>query len=165
MSDEKNTMTLDAGERFLCFSLGAEEYAMPLLKVREVIAMPDITPVPHTPTYFLGIMNLRGQVISILDLRKKLGIKPGEGAETSVIISDLGNVSLGLIVDSVNFVLAPQPGEVAGPPEISGQSGASDYLTGVWRKDKRLILFLDIAKALNVDDQKALKATPLPKAA
>lgn len=164
MSEESKTMNLDAGERFLCFSLGAEEYAMPLLKVREVIAMPDITPVPHTPTYFLGIMNLRGQVISILDLRKKLGIKPGEGAETSVIISDLGHVSLGLVVDSVNFVLTPGTGEVAGPPEIQGQGG-SDYLTGVWRKDKRLILFLDVGRALNVEDQKALKTQPQPKAA
>lgn len=157
MSDPNKTAGNEVGERFLCFSLGQEEFAMPLLKVREVIAMPDVTPVPHTPSYFIGIMNLRGQVISVLDLRKKLGIKFGAGAETSVIISDLGHMSLGLVVDSVNSVLAPQPGEVSPTPEIHSQMNAN-YLTGVYRKDKRLILFLDVGRALDVDDHKALQA-------
>ena len=74
-------------ERFLCFSLGVEEYAIPLLEVREVIAMPEYTPVPYTPPYFLGIMNLRGQVISVMDLRQKLGVTARGDAETTVIIA------------------------------------------------------------------------------
>ena len=89
-----NTKGKTGGERFLCFSLGAEEYAIPLLVVREVIAMPEYTPVPYTPPYFLGIMNLRGQVISVMDLRQKLGLKPRSDAETTVIICDLNGISL-----------------------------------------------------------------------
>ena len=68
-----NSMSNGPGDRYLSFNLGVEEYAVPLLAVREVIAMPEYTPVPYTPPYFLGIMNLRGQVISIMDLRQKLG--------------------------------------------------------------------------------------------
>ncbi len=76
--------------RFLCFSLGNEHYAIPLLTVKEVIAPPETTPVPQTPAYFKGIMNLRGQVISVIDLRTKLGIKPLQSAENAVIICDSG---------------------------------------------------------------------------
>jgi purine-binding chemotaxis protein CheW len=87
------------GNRYLSFSLGTEEYAIPLLAVKEVIAMPEFTSVPYTPSHFLGIMNLRGQVISVMDLRKKLGIKPGSTAETAVIICDLSPLCIGVVVD------------------------------------------------------------------
>ena len=75
MSDQSNNASALAGQRYLSFSLGSEDYAIPLLSVKEVIAVPEITPIPFTPSHFLGIMNLRGQVISIIDLRSKLGIK------------------------------------------------------------------------------------------
>jgi len=71
-SQSVNANTKKGADRHLIFALGAEEYSVPLLKVKEVIEVPDITPVPHTPDYYLGIMNLRGQVISIIDLRLKL---------------------------------------------------------------------------------------------
>jgi purine-binding chemotaxis protein CheW len=151
-----NNTTMNARERFLSFSLGAEEYAIPLLAVREVIAMPEYTPVPYTPPYFLGIMNLRGQVISVMDMRQKLGVKADKNAETTVIICDLGGISIGVVVDSVNTVLSPNPDEVAPKPEIQS-SRATDFITGVYRKDKKLILFLDIAKSLNLEDQNAIK--------
>lgn len=144
-----------AGQRYLSFSLGAEDYAVPLLSVREVIAIPEITPIPFTPPHFLGIMNLRGQVISIIDLRSKLGIKPKLNAETAVIICDLGTLCLGAVVDSINSVLAPEAKDVSGKPEIQSSKN-SDYITGIYRKEKQLIVFLDIAKSLSVDDQKAL---------
>jgi len=151
-----NNSNTNARERFLSFSLGTEEYAIPLLAVREVIAMPEYTPVPYTPPYFLGIMNLRGQVISVMDMRQKLGVKASKSAETTVIICDLGGVSIGVVVDSVNTVLSPHADEVAPKPEIQS-SRATDFITGVYRKDKKLILFLDIGKSLNLEDQNAIK--------
>src|SRR4051812_41249332 len=99
--------------RFLSFSLGNEEYGVPLLAVKEVIAMPEITPIPYTPSYFLGIMNLRGQVISVMDLRQKLGVKPSQSSETAVIICDLNSLSIGVVVDSINSVLNPVEAELS----------------------------------------------------
>ena len=151
-----NTKGKAGSERFLCFSLGAEEYAIPLLVVREVIAMPEYTPVPYTPTYFLGIMNLRGQVISVMDLRQKLGLTPKSDAETTVIICDLNGIALGVVVDSVNTVVSPMPEEISPKPEIQSNR-PTDYIKGVYRKDKRLILFLDLAKSLNLEDREAIE--------
>jgi len=140
-----------ASERYLSFSLGAEEYAVRLLKVKEVIARPEITPVPQTPPYFLGIMNLRGQVISVLDLRLKLGIKAQQNSETAVIIFDLETVTIGVVVDSVNSVLAPSPEHISEKSDLQ-ISSSHEYVEGVYRNDKRLVLFLNIAQALGFAD-------------
>lgn len=151
----KSSIGSDAA-RFLIFSLNAEQYAVPLLKVKEVIALTETTPVPYSPAHFKGIMNLRGQVISVIDLRMKLKMPRAEAStETAIIILDLSPLSLGIIVDSVESVLAVNADEIQPPPDV----GNSDtrYITGVTRKDKKLILLLDIEKTLSVDDLKAMK--------
>lgn len=148
-------MSAVAADRFLAFSLGPEEYAIPLLAVREVIAVPDITPVPQSPAHFLGIMNLRGQVISVLDLRTKFGIKPQSSEETSVIILDLQDHALGVVVDSVNSVVSPPADQMSDPPEMEGNRNA-DAITKVFRKENNLVLILDIFKTLSKDDRSAL---------
>ena len=139
-------------ERFLGFSLGEEEYGIPLLSVREVIGIPEITPVPQSPKHFLGIMNLRGQVISIIDLRLKLGIQAKKGTETAVVICDIGGSYLGIVVDSVNQVHSPEPEKISERPEVQN-SKVSQFITGVYRYEKRLVLLLDIAKTLDMTDQ------------
>jgi purine-binding chemotaxis protein CheW len=155
-----NKLNQDSGTRYLSFSLGTEDYAIPLLCVKEVIAIPEITPMPFSPPHFLGIMNLRGQVISIVDLRKKLGIKAQNTSESAVIICDLGQVCLGIVVDSINSVLTPQESELSEKPVFENMA-ATDYVTHVYRKDKKLILLLNIAKALNVEDYQAIsKSAP-----
>lgn len=161
----KNARATGDVQRYLSFSLGHEEYAVPLLAVREVIALPDITPVPYTPPHFLGIMNLRGQVISIIDLRLKFNIKVENTTETAVIICDVGTTSLGVVISSVNSVLALDPEEISAKPEIQSYKN-TDYITGVTRRDKKLILLLDINKALSVEEHAAIKqATATKKAA
>lgn len=157
MNQEPGTLEEKNLERHLSFSLGDEEYAVPLLSVKEVIAIPEITPVPHTPPYFLGIMNLRGQVISVMDLRLKLGIKANPGAETTIIICDLKPYSIGLVVDSVNSVLNPVAERLNAKPEIQSNR-PTDYITGVYQNGEELVLFLNIAKTLNLDDQKAVQS-------
>lgn len=146
----------DIINRYLEFSLGDEHYAIPLLNVREVIAVPKTTPIPNTPAYFEGIMNLRGQVISILDIRKKLGIKPeGTEEEHAVIIVDLDPVFMGVIVDSVNKVLPISQKNIGEKPNVEGAK--SDYITGVYRSEERLTILMDISKTLNVGDIKKLQ--------
>ena len=152
------------GNRYISFSLGKEEYAIPLLDVREVIAVPETTPVPFTPPHFMGIMNLRGQVISVIDLRTKLGIKPVAGPETAVIICDIGNTCLGVLVDSINSVVSPDEGQLSSKPEIESQK-STDYISAVYRKTDRLVLIIDLKKALNGEDRKAISTAATPKKA
>lgn len=143
-------------QRFLQFSLGQEVYAVPLLSVKEVIAFPEITPIPSAPNHFLGIMNLRGKIISIIDLRTKFGIKTDSGSETAVIICDLYPLCLGVVVNSVNSVLTLAPDEICPKPDLD-TSKKSDYITGVARKDTRLTLLIDIGRALDVKDYQVLE--------
>jgi purine-binding chemotaxis protein CheW len=150
--------------RYLSFCLGNEEFAIPLLSVKEVIAVPEITPIPSSPIHFLGIMNLRGQVISIIDLRQKLGIQAKNSTETAVIICDLGNLCLGVVVDSINSVLAPKCEDISPKPELQSSKN-SDYITGVFRKENRLVIFLDIVKTLSPEDHRAASPAQLKKTA
>jgi purine-binding chemotaxis protein CheW len=102
-------------------------------------------------------MNLRGQIISIVDLRMKFKMAAADrGAETAVIILDISSLCLGVVVNSVNSVLAVEEENISPQPDIESNR-SSDYLTGVVRQDKRLVLLLDIAKALSVEDLAALK--------
>ncbi|MBI3544117.1 MAG: purine-binding chemotaxis protein CheW [Deltaproteobacteria bacterium] len=138
-------------KKYLCFSLGGESYAVPLLAVREVIAVPEITPVPHTPSHFLGIMNLRGQVISIIDLRTKFGLKAELTSRSAVIVCDLSPISLGIVVNSINAVLSISDQDIQPKPDIASNKNTA-YITGVSKQGERLVLLLDLAKALDVED-------------
>lgn len=138
--------------RFLCFSLGTDEFAIPLLSVKEVIGMPELTPIPQSPSHYLGMMNLRGQVISVIDLRVKLGVKSTKNAETSVVIIDLGENSMGVVVDSVNSVLSPAVDQLSPPPDLA-KTPASEFVQSVYRRDDKLVLILDIFKILSREDR------------
>lgn len=152
-----STATIDGKhDRFITFSLGVEEYAIPLLSVKELIAVSEITPLPFTPSYFLGLMNLRGQVISIIDLRLKLGIKPSASPENAIIICDLPTGLLGILVDSVNAVISPGAGAISEAPEIHGRN--ADCVCGVFRDQEKLILLLALEKTLSLDDKKHITA-------
>lgn len=151
MSDEVEDSNLNVNDRYLCFNLGHEEFAIPLLAVREVIDIPEVTKIPQAPPYFLGITNLRGQIISIIDLRQKLGIKIIDSDETTVIICDFGSFCLGSVVDSVNKVIAPEQKDLSDKPSMH-ESKANAHIVGVINQDQKLILRLDIARALNAED-------------
>jgi purine-binding chemotaxis protein CheW len=137
--------------RYLEFCLGAEEYAIPLLMVREVISVPETTPIPKSPAHFLGIMNLRGQVISVVDMRKKLKIEAKADVEEAVIIVDIGGLNIGVVVDSINKVLAIAEDEVCEMPEVEHQIN-TQYIHGVFKKEHSLTVLLDIAKVLDIQD-------------
>lgn len=141
--------------RFIEFSLGAEDYAIPLLMVREVISVPETTPIPKSPSHFLGIMNLRGQVISVVDLRKKLKVDSKKDKEEAVIIVDIGSMNIGVVVDSINKVLAFAPSDVCDMPEVESQVN-TQYIFGVYKKESSLTVLLDIAKVLDLKDLEVL---------
>lgn len=144
--------------RFIEFSLGREDYAIPLLMVREVISVPDTTPIPKSPSHFLGIMNLRGQVISVVDLRKKLKVDAKQDKEEAVIIVDIGGMNIGVVVDSINKVLAFSSDEVSEMPEVENQVN-THFIFGVYKKENSLTVLLDIAKVLDLKDMEAISGS------
>jgi purine-binding chemotaxis protein CheW len=140
---------------YLKFSLHDEHFALPLLMVKEVIALPEVTSIPNTPKYFLGIMNLRGQIISIVDLRTKLNIQSQFNAETTVVICEMKPYCVGIVVDSVDNVLSLTNAEIKEKPKIES-AGPTDYITGVVNKDNQLILIVDMIKALDMSDRELI---------
>lgn len=154
--EETEEVAGESLERFLEFDLGNEAYAVPLLSIKEVITVPETTPLPNSPSYFLGIMNLRGQIISVVDLRKKLKISSkSEGLEESVVIVDFEGVSIGLIVDSINRVINFAISELIEVPEVQSQVNAQ-YINGVYKGEKKLTIILDLEKILNIEEIKSV---------
>ncbi len=141
---------------YLKFMLHEENYAIPLLMVKEVIALPEVTSLPHTPKYFLGMMNLRGQIISIIDLRSKLGIKSDFNAETTVIICEKGAYCIGIVVNSVESVFVLNEGEIKPKPQIEA-TNSTEYIHGVFGQENELIILIDVFKALDLADQDVMK--------
>lgn len=150
--------------RYLCFGLGREEFAIPLLKVKEVLGYPEVTPLPQTSSYFLGIMDLRGSVVSILDLRSKLGFKPERTEETTTIILDVGSFNIGMVVDRVNSVVSIHDQDIDRRPMIEN-AAATEFVTGVFHKDNKLVIVLDLEKALSVQDKQTIERDSNKKAA
>lgn len=162
MSQTTGSEKLTDLNRYLAFTLGTEHYAIPLLTVREVVAMPEITKVPNTPPYFLGIINLRGQVISIVDLRSKFKIKIEDAGknETAVVIVNIDDLCIGVVVDSVDSVLPLSAKDIQDRPQIES-SMSSEYILGVTEQQNSLIVLIDISKVVgfsNGQSKKDLKA-------
>lgn len=152
-----NTPGIDIQQtRFLQFDLGSESYAVELLNVKEVIPVPETAILPNSPNYYVGIMNLRGQIISVIDLRKKLNITPKEkDLEEAVIIFEIDGIGVGAIVDSINKVLNLSTNEIKEVPEIKSQVN-THYIQGVYNQDNQLTIVLDIAKILDIFEIKKL---------
>ncbi|SMF36154.1 chemotaxis protein CheW [Pseudobacteriovorax antillogorgiicola] len=164
VNNEIKNSHLSDHDRFLEFNLGKEQFAVPLLSVKEVIAVPETTKVPFTPDYFLGIMNLRGQVLSVIDLRRRMKIEPlTENSETAVIIIDLDYTHLGVVVDSINRVIAVEGEDFAPPPEIESNT-STEFVTGCYKNDKNLVLFLDVDKILDNKDRELIRQKEVDKA-
>ena len=130
------------------FSLGEEEYGVDIMTVQEIILYGCITQVPEVPEHVLGVINLRGNVIPILNLRRRFGMadQPAEDA-TRIVVMNLNGRTVGVVVDGVNEVLRLSEDEISATP--SSLSGAGkDYITGLARRGERLLILLDMARLL-----------------
>ena len=141
------------GGKYLTFCLGKEEYGLEILKVREIIGLMEITAVPRTPPHVRGVINLRGQVISVVDLRAKFGMEPTEKTDQTCIIvveirqSDARTLSTGIVVDRVSEVL-DIPGEnVEDAPEF-GAAVDADFILGMGKVGQAVKILLDIDRVL-----------------
>ncbi len=134
--------------QLVSFSLKNEEYAVNILNVQEINRIVEITMVPNSPDYVEGVINLRGKVIPVINLRKKFGFEEKEMDETSrIIIMDINGVTNGLIVDSVSEVLRiPSDVVEEAPPMASEMS--SMYIKGIAKLENRLIILIDLDKLI-----------------
>ena len=132
--------------KFLTFGLGKEYYGIAVLKIREIIRMLDITPVPQMPEYVRGVINLRGKIIPVVDLRKRFGIGvEGDNADNRIIVVEVSGRVIGFTVDRVNEVLRIPSGIVEPPPAmVCGID--SEYVQGVGKLEDRLLILLDIGR-------------------
>ena len=138
--------------KFLTFVLSNEEYGIEILKVREIIGLMDITSVPQTPDYMKGVINLRGKVIPVIDLRMKFSMPEEEHTqETCVIVVEVNSTSIGLIVDSVSEVADIGSGEIENAPKF-GQGIDTSFIMGLGKVKDKIIIMLDIDEVLSSDE-------------
>ncbi|MBN1555510.1 MAG: purine-binding chemotaxis protein CheW [Phycisphaerae bacterium] len=146
-SDATTTTDIRSG-KYLTFCLGNEEYGLEILKVREIIGLMPITTVPRTPDYIKGVVNLRGKVIPVIDLRLKFLMPEAERTEeTCVIVVNLGQVEVGIIVDRVSEVRDIDGKNIDDPPSF-GTNVDSSFILGMGKSEERVTILLDITKVL-----------------
>ncbi|WP_319506955.1 chemotaxis protein CheW [uncultured Methanolobus sp.] len=152
MADDLKSETTSVGEllQMVVFQLGGEEFGVEIMKVQEIIRMPEITKIPQSPEYVEGVINLRGKIIVVINLDKRFNLRSKEVDEHSrIIVVEIGNNVVGMIVDSVNEVLRIPASNIDPAPELVTSSVSKEYITGVGKMDNRLLILLDLAKVLN----------------
>jgi purine-binding chemotaxis protein CheW len=148
----------ERGGKFLTFFLGAEEYGIEILKVQEIFGIMGITPVPRTPHFIRGVINLRGKVITVVDLRLKFGMPAQEqSAETCIIVVHAAGAEMGVVVDKVSEVLDIAATEIEDAPSF-GADVDTDYILGIGKAAGRVRLLLDIDKVLSSQDVVEIQA-------
>jgi purine-binding chemotaxis protein CheW len=136
--------------QIIIFSLDKEEYALPITEVREIIKTPEITPLPNAPSFISGITNVRGKIVTVIDLEKRFNLKRENKLPSNhIIISDLGDQSYGLIVDAVTEVLTLPKQLIEEAPEPVAEKISADYIQGVAVFEDRLIMLLNIGEILS----------------
>ncbi len=144
--------TSDLEGKFLTFVLSKEEYGIEILSVREIIGLMDITSVPQTPDYMKGVINLRGKVIPVIDLRLKFAMQEEEHTqETCVIVVEVDGTSIGIIVDSVSEVSDIEGEEIEVAPRF-GQGIDTSFIMGLGKVKEKIIILLDIATVLSAEE-------------
>lgn len=146
--------------QIVIFKLGQEEYGLPIDQIKEVVITPTITRLPQTQLFVRGVANIRGNIIAILDLEEKFGLKSGSEANhggndyTLVIESD--EYKMGILVKEVPNTLSISSSNIEGTVFTGDQQAERSYITGIVRLDKRLIIMIDIFNVINEQDAQQL---------
>lgn len=144
--------------QLVSFMIGKEEFGVDILKVQEINRMFQITKVPNSPDYVDGVINLRGRVIPVIDLRAKLGMERKEhDKDTRIIVVELAGRTIGFIVDRVKEVLRI-PGSIIEPPPSMVAGMNAEYITAVGKLEDRLLILLDLEKVLTGQDKLQLNS-------
>jgi purine-binding chemotaxis protein CheW len=152
----------DREGKYLTFSLDQEEYGIGILKVKEIIGLMRITPVPQTPEHVKGVINLRGKVIPVIDLRIRFGMSSSEYTDrTCIVVVEIvaatGRLHIGVVVDSVSEVLNIKGSDIEETPEF-GTTLNTDYILGMAKTAGGVKILLDIDRVLSADEVLMLSA-------
>lgn len=160
MPDIKEQKQQLSGElvQVVSFQLGSEEYGVDISQVQEIIRMVEITHVPRAPHFMEGVINLRGQLIPIIDLRTRFGMKRAEATKsTRIIVTEIGSKRVGIVVDSVSEVLNIPIENIEEAPEMIAGVG-TEYIQGVGKVNERLIIMLDLTMVMSNDEKQQLES-------
>lgn len=168
MNARTNTTVAQAGasgpvRKLLSFCLGQEEYGLDILAVREIIGLIDITPLPRTPNYIRGVINLRGKIIPVIELRARFDLETVKSTdETCIIVVDVPTEDgesrqMGVVVDSVREVLDIPTSAIEPPPQF-GCRIPMDFITGIGKVKDKVIVILDTTKVMSPDEKAELAA-------
>lgn len=154
-------------EKYLSFRLGREEYGVEILRVREIIGMIDVTPLPHAPAHVRGVVNLRGRIIPVVDLRALFGMASAEATpQTCIVFVEVASAEsgaegekfqIGMVVDGVSEVMGIERGKVEDPPRFGGL-GKAEFISGIGKVGEQVILLLNLDRALGASAAAAASA-------
>jgi purine-binding chemotaxis protein CheW len=151
-----------AGREFLTFTLGQEEYGVDILKVQEIRGYDAVTRIPDTPDFIKGVVNLRGAIVPVVDLRLKLRLSSAEyNSFTVMMVLNLARRVIGVVVDSVSDVIQLDAAQVHAAPEFGAQVDTR-FISGLGTIDQRMLILLDIEKLLTSQDMALLPESAVP---
>lgn len=157
MNYQNKNQEVDEILQLVSFKIGNEEFGIDILKVEEIIRIISITKIPNAPEFIEGVVNLRGRVIPVVNLRTRLGFERKEfDNQTRVIVVEVNGSTLGFIVDSVREVLRI-PKSITEPPPALTTSINTEYITAVGKLEDRLLILLDLEKVLTNQQKEVLK--------
>ncbi len=144
-------------QQLVVFQLGAELYGVEIARVHEIIRLQTVTRVPHAPAFVEGVINLRGKVIPVVDLRRRFGLPLADHTRASrIVVVEIGDQVVGIVVDGVSEVLRVNKGTIEPPsPVVAGIE--SDYLHGIAKLPERLVILLNLDRVLARDERRALE--------
>ena len=149
--DSQSASQTDTSRQYLAFNLADEEYALDIIRISEIIKVREFTDIPRAPEFVLGIISLRGVVVPVFDLRRRLDLGSSEMIATSrIIVCQLDEVTVGLLVDSINQVVNLGDDDVEPPPGVLAGLDR-EMVSGIGRYQGRMIILLNLHSALNVD--------------
>jgi purine-binding chemotaxis protein CheW len=158
MDTTTNNVAPDGEERQLVvFQLGSELYGVEIARVHEIIRLQPVTRVPRAPAFVEGVINLRGKVIPVIDLRRRFGLPSADHTRASrIVVVEIGDQVVGIVVDGVSEVLRVKTSIIEPPsPVVTGVD--SEYLHGIARLTDRLVILLDLDRVLERDERRALE--------
>lgn len=163
--------TLDEGSKFseenlrlVTFELSGEEFGVNIMQVSEVIPVPRITRIPQAPECVKGLINLRGKILVVIDLNKRLDFSSKENDSLSrIIIVEVKDIVVGMLVNSVTEVMSLPPSSIQSPPELIKSKINAEYLTGVGKLESRLLILLNLARVLGEEEIEELSELSSPE--
>lgn len=158
MPEKRTIVDADETKPFVIFRLGDEEFGIDVMNIKEIAKITTITRVPRSADFIEGVINLRGSLATVINLRKRFGFKPKEiDADSRIIIAELEDKPVGILVDAATEVLRIPVSDIEATPEMVTTEISKEYLRGVGKVENRLIILLDLKQVLTKKEIEEIK--------